>query len=378
MRLTTLAFTSCLVAACGGGDPQPGVDAGPGADAALDAALDSAGPTTVGGCGPTALDLCDWIPAPADRYAPATPVTVALDYADVTGATRTFEVAVRAPIGAPEPLPVVVWSHGGNDGRNDALGVGTEWAAILVAAGYLVIDIAHAPRGPASIQALCDHLGYDAVGCVMFKYLHWDRPHDAARVFDFVAAQAAAGPWAGRIDPARIVYAGHSAGSGGVLMVDGAPRDFAGQLVALPDPRPVAFLANSPQGPGDEGFVEASFAGCARPTLVNTGVGDDTNVLGVNRARSFDLMPPGDKFRLYVREPAARHTTFDQNGDACATYSAQQGLDPARCDLYRQWIASAALAFLDAYARDSAAARAYLASANLAVLAGDGATWDRR
>ncbi|MBK9030727.1 MAG: hypothetical protein IPL61_05205 [Myxococcales bacterium] len=374
MALRTMALSLTVALACGGSDPAPVLDAA----GAADASPDSPDPITVGGCAPSDLDLCEWIPAPADRYAAAQPVTATLAYVDVTGASRTIEVAIRAPVGAPEPLPVVVWSHGGNDGVMNALNVGTEWAAILVAAGYVVIDVAHAPRDVASRQALCEQLGYDAAGCLTFKYLHWDRPHDAARVFDFIEAQAAAGPWAGRIDAARIVYAGHSAGSGGVLMVDGAPRDYAGQLVSLRDPRPIAFLANSPQGPGDEGFVEASFAGCARPTLVNTGVGDDTNVLGINRARSFDLMPDGDKFRLYLLEPAARHATFDQSGDACATYSNQQGLDAGRCPTYQRWIASSALAFLDAYARDSAAARAYLASDNLTVLAGGAATWDRR
>lgn len=374
MTIRTLALSLTVVVACGGGDAAPTPDAA----SDTDAGPDSAGPNTVGGCAPAALDLCEWIPAPADRFAAAPPITTTLDYVDVTGATRSFEVAVRAPVGAPEPLPVVVWSHGGNDGQMNALNVGTEWAAILVAAGYVVVDVAHAPRTPASRQALCDQLGYDAAGCLTFKYLHWDRPHDAARVFDFIEAQAASGPWAGRIDAARIVYAGHSAGSGGVLMVDGAPRDYAGQLVTLSDPRPIAFLANSPQGPGDEGFVEASFGGCARPTLVNTGVGDDTNVLGVNRARAFDFMPAGDKFRFYLLEPAARHATFDQNGDACATYSGQQGLDAGRCPTYQRWLASSALAFLDAYARDSAAARAYLASDNLTVLTAGAATWDRR
>ena len=39
---------------------------------------------------------------------------------------------------------------------------------------------------------------------------------------------------------------------------------------------------------------------------------------------------------------------------------------------------ASALAFLDAYARGSAAGRAYLASDNLAVLVGGGATWARR
>jgi hypothetical protein len=369
MRLQRSLFLGLMVACGGGGgaDDDPGPDAG----------VDGAGSNTVDGCAADALDRCDY--QPAATYAPAQPMTVDLDYVDVTGARRTFQVAVRAPVRAPEPLPVVVWSHGGNDGRVGALGVGVEWAAIFVSAGYLVVDIAHAPRDAASQAALCRQLGYDAAGCLTFKHLHWDRPHDAARVFDFIEAQAASGPFAGRIDADRIVYAGHSAGAGGTLMVNGATRDFAGTQTSLADPRPIAFVSNSPQGPGEEGFVESSYTACARPTLVNSGIGDDTeSVAGENRARAYDAMPAGDKHRLYLLEEAARHGTFDQSPDACEDYSRANGLPVARCGEYKAWLRSSALAFLDAYARDAAAARAYLASDNLAVLAGGDATWSRK
>ncbi|MCA9679700.1 MAG: hypothetical protein KC464_32010 [Myxococcales bacterium] len=363
-----------MAAACGGDDA-----AGPDASGPPDAAAaPDAGPVLVGGCAPDAVELCDWIPdAPLTQVTPVP--TVMLDYQDATGATRTFQIAIHVPDGAPEPMPVVVWSHGGNDGVDNALNVAPEWAAAFVAAGYLTISIAHPGRDATSQAALCDVLGYDAAGCLTFKHLHWDRPHDAARVFDFIEAQAVAGPYAGRIDASRIVYAGHSAGAGSTLMVNGAPRDFAGQRVALADPRPVAFVSNSPQGPGDEGFDEASFGEVTRPNLVNTGVGDDTpTVEGTNRARSFDLMPPGHKYRLFIAEPAAKHETFDLSNDACTTFSTNNGLDPARCDDYRRWIASAALAFVDAEVRGDADAAAYLASDNLEVLAGGAAAWSRR
>lgn len=38
---------------------------------------------------------------------------------------------VRRPLGAPEPLPMVVWSHGGAHGRKDAAAVATEWGRVL-------------------------------------------------------------------------------------------------------------------------------------------------------------------------------------------------------------------------------------------------------
>lgn len=348
---------------------EPTTDVGSGADPLV----------TVGGCSTTTPELCAYPAAGAPTYTPDPSVPVQdLSYLDITGAQRSFQIALRAPVGAPEPLPVVVWSHGGNDGRARARQVGVEWADILVRAGYLVIDIAHPSRGPISRAALCHDLGISVIDCVTFKHLHWDRPHDAARVFDFIEAQAVSGPLAGRIDASHIVYAGHSAGAGSAEMVNGATRDMGGVSVALPDPRPVAFLTNSPEGPGDDGFTDTSYGGCARPMLVNSGVGDDTNVFGEDRARVFDLAPAGDKYRLFVLDEAARHATFDQSADACEDYSTARGLDPARCAAFKAWIAWSAVAFLDAHARGSADAQAYLASDNLAVAADGLATWDRK
>ncbi|HUQ06075.1 MAG TPA: hypothetical protein VM261_26410 [Kofleriaceae bacterium] len=369
------ALLACALLACGDATSGDTTDAASTSDAAID------GPGAVSGCAPDALDRCDFVPdAP---FAVSNPVFVDLSYSDAAGQTRTFQVAVRTPMGAPEPLPVVIWSHGGNDGRINAANVGTEWAAVLAGGGYLVVTIAHAPRDPSSRSALCAALGYDATGCLTFKYLSWDRPHDVRRTLDFVETQAASGPFAGRIDADHIVYAGHSAGAGSVDMVNGASRAIAGTQMIVDDPRPVAFIANSPEPSGDDGFIDASFAGCARPTLINTGVGDDTGdpgavTIGENRTRVFDLMPPGGKHRLFLLGEAARHSTFDMSPDDCERWSTDRGLDPGQCATYRRWIASSALAFLDAHTRNSGGGAAYLASDNLRILTAGVATWDRR
>ena len=79
-----------------------------------------------------------------------------------------------------------------------------------------------------------------------FKFLSWDRPHDVREVLDRLETIAGLD---GVVDLSRVAYAGHSAGAGSVMMVAGASRDFAGTLRTLADPRPIAFLACSPQGP---------------------------------------------------------------------------------------------------------------------------------
>lgn len=388
MRTITLLASALLslTASCGpaGGDgpradaaPDAPVvaDVGPDASVPPDAVGADAGMNLVGGCSPSAPSAC--------RYGPAAPVrsssrVVELSYTDLTNAARTIRVAVHEPAGLTGPTPVVVWSHGGADGSMNAAASGAEWAEVFTAAGYLSVHIAHTGRTTAERSALCQRLGYDAAACATFKYLSWDRPHDVRRVLDWVEEQAR-GPMGARIDVRRIAYAGHSAGAGAALVVAGATRDIAGTQRALPDPRPVAFVSCSPQGPGEEGFVEGSFGGVTRPHLTLSGVGDDTDgVASESRRRPFELVAPGNKYRLWITEDSARHTTFDFSTDACVQHRMRAGQDVARCRDYLPWLSSAMVAFLDANLRDSAAARAWLASDNAAVLSGRVAEWSRR
>ncbi|MEZ4394270.1 MAG: acetylxylan esterase [Polyangiales bacterium] len=306
---------------------------------------------------------------PMEALAPAT-----LSYTDESGDTRTIRVQVRRPVGARGPLPVVVWSHGGADGTSNPTNVGAGWDAVFTRAGYLFVAIAHSGRDVASRARLCSALGYDTAGCMTFKYLSWDRPHDLRRVLDWLQEQAV-GAQRGNVDLTRIAYAGHSAGAGAALVVAGATREIAGSQRALPDPRPVAFLSCSPQGPGEEGFVEGSFAGVARPHLTLTGAGDDTtgNVAEVRR-RPFELMPAGQKYRGWIAEEPARHTIFDFSTSACE----REGGTPERCAQYLDWLSSAGLAFLDAHVAGRPEAAAYLASDALTFLGGGAFEWSRR
>lgn len=382
-----------------------------------DASLGAVG--TINGCEAANLAACAYQPPTIYAFDPPA-IQQTIDYTDVTGALRSITVEVRRPMNAPLPAPLVVWSHGGAHGRSDPTGVGDGVAEHLIEGGYVGVFIAHAPRSGTDLDALCAALGIAQVDCrsgactadadcvtggeggvcrdglcARWKHLGWDRPHDVDAVLDWLEAQAA-GPLAGMIDVTRIVYAGHSAGAGATMMVAGATRQFAGVDTLLLDGRPTAFVSQSPQGPGDEEFTESSFtgAGCnalaidpslclTRPHLVLSGVGDDTgDSVAENRRRTFDLMPAGDKYLLWLLEEAARHTSFEFEVDACATYAASQMLDPAvypaRCETYLAWLRSALLAFLDAHVRDSATARAYLASENLSVLTESAASWERR
>lgn len=392
----------CFVVATGCGASNGAGPADLGADGAL-----------LEGCRSDDPSGCSYALSPSYAISPQK-ITQTLDYVDRTGGTRTFSIEVRRPVNPPKPAPIVIWSHGGADGISNPAGVGNEIGEVFLAAGFVSIFIAHAPRDLDSYTALCASLAYPAsqcetpacsnttpcaVGsceggfCRRTKIVHWDRPHDLAAVIDWVEQQTAPGmPYAGIVDPTKIVYAGHSAGAGSTEGVSGAPRDIGGVREVLHDPRPMAFISCSPEGPGDDGFTEESFSGAeclaargagasclTRPQLFLTGVGDVTGETeSTPRRLAYDLQPTSDKYRLWITEAAARHTTFEQKNDGCLSWVKQNGGDVARCDTYLAWQRSAIWAFLDAYVRKVPAAQQYLLSNNLVALGGGGIEWSHK
>jgi len=290
------------------------------------------------------------------------------------GGPREIPIAIRFAPTAPRPMPVVVWSHGGAGGQLDPTRALDQWAIAAAEAGYLSVAIAHVPRDQASREALCASLGFDAAGCATFKFLGYDRPIDIALTIDKLAELATQPQFAGRFDLAKLAVGGHSAGAGGTLMVDGASRDINGVATLISDPRPIAFLAFSPQAAGSDGMTEAGYAQITRPTLIGTGRGDENPPdTADGRAAVYDLMQPGNKARIFVEDAAAIHTVFALELDNCTN-----GATLARCEQMRDWVKSAGLAFLDAHLRSAPAAIAFLASTDLAVASGGVAEWSTR
>jgi hypothetical protein len=204
-------------------------------------------------------------------------------YTDHAGLPRTIEFAVRKPNGAPVPMPVMIWSHGGADGKTNSLTTLPAWSEVTAAAGYLTISIAHTPRSDHERAQLCRSIGIEEfASCELFKHLNWDRPFDISAVIDELERMNQLGELGGQIALNRIAVGGHSAGAGGALSVAGALRNFTGTPASLTDPRPVAFLAFSPQQPGTEGFFDTDFRkplhswhSIRRPVLTGTGDGDN-------------------------------------------------------------------------------------------------------
>jgi hypothetical protein len=351
---------------CGSADPASS-EPDAGSDGAIDEAIDAPIADAPLQCGdPSCLYLPPRLPIEL--------VEASITDPDRAGGPREIPIAIRFSPDAPRPMPIVIWSHGGASGQLDPARALDRWAIAAAEVGYLSVAIAHVPRDQASRDALCASLGFDAAGCATFKFLSHDRPIDIARTIDELAELAAQPQWAGKLDVAKLAVGGHSAGAGGTLMVAGAPREINGVSTLISDPRPIAFLAFSPQAAGSDGLTEEGYAQVTRPTLVGTGRGDENPPdTADGRAAVHELMQPGDKARIFVEDPAAIHTLFALETDNCTN-----GATLARCEQMRDWIKSAGLAFLDAHLRGAPAAIAFLASTDLAAASGGVAEWSTR
>ncbi len=321
-------------------------------------------------------------------YVNSTPYTIeVLDGFVVQDAPRqrSVPVLVRYPaelLATPgAPLPLVVWSHGGQPDVAGRLG-SREWSESFVRAGYIVIHMSHVPRSNAEVVALYAEYGLTpAQGLECFRYAQVDRPRDARAVFDALPQIEAAFPvLAGRIDTSRIAMAGHSFGSYTARTMAGAvvdlcpppavaPAGFAHHRVSFRDPRPVAFMALSPQGPGRLGFFELpgenSWQALDRPDFSATGAGDLTDgEQPADRVRGFQVMAPHDKFLLYIDSPAAIHSTFNLS-------------DPSQPQA-QALIRACGVAFLDAHIRGNARAAAWLYSPVVSEISGGVAALSRR
>jgi len=117
-------------------------------------------------------------------------------------------------------------------------------------------------------------------------------------------------------------------------------------LAFAEDRRPKAFVALSPEGAGDDGFLPTSWDTVARPVLMCTGARDGD--APHERRDPFEYMPGGDKYLFWIEHEGAQHTVFE--GDTRACFAAVH--DQTVCDEMQAWLGSVMRAFLDAYVRE--------------------------
>ena len=213
---------------------------------------------------------CNQVPAPDCLYFPAArhghaAYARSTFYSDIGGRQREVRFIDPPADRCTAPMPAVVWLHGGADGKSDPATSMVEWSDATAAAGYFTVSIAHANvrRQPPRPVPVAGHRRRRDLRSLQVPELGPPARHPCgAREIERMNAS---GEFVGQIDLRRIAVGGHSAGSGGARRwrsqapVRRAPVD-------LSDPRPIAFLAFSPQRPGSEGFFDTRF-GTPRPLV---------------------------------------------------------------------------------------------------------------
>ncbi|MEJ7596674.1 MAG: hypothetical protein WKG01_02090 [Kofleriaceae bacterium] len=361
MKLLSLV----LVAACGTVSEQP------------DAPVPDAAP----------VDPCNDLDGAGCEYAsPAHPVAMIEGYTvEDPILVRANPILLRYPTDATGPLPIVVWSHGG-DFDNNGHHLNDAWGETIAAAGWAVIHVAHTVPDATQIRAMCIHAGVSMAECTAstFQPASVARPRDViALLDDLPAITARLRDLTGiEIDATRVVVAGWSAGSQAPLVLAGAVRTITPSLTrfAFSDPRPLAAIALSPQGPEFSGFFETatdnSWSAIGKPVLVMTGDNDlnpsNPTLSGGIRRRAFDDLTGGrlDQHLLYSPLPdgVGGHNTYNL-GDAAS--------DDVQLVRLSSALSSTLRAFLDRSIGDPAGA-AYLASDLPARLAGSATEWSSK
>ncbi|MBL8957869.1 MAG: hypothetical protein JNK82_44250 [Myxococcaceae bacterium] len=324
--------------------------------------------------------------APPDGGAPIDGGYVGADYGDLrvfdglnlpaASGGRTLPMRVRWSAQAPQPMPIVIWEHGGGydpDGHR----LSSEWSRTFAKAGYFVVHLAHVAPDAAQLTAMCAEVGVtDPAECDdlsldgmldeeteanVFSSIAVARPTDVRRLLDGLPTLASRvlQQQGVVLDIDRVAVAGWSGGSQAPMQLAGALRTVSASLPAFasPDARPVAFVAISPQGPGYSGFFDTSWAGARGPLLVVTGEHDEkpaNTLTGAVRRLAYDNLPPGQKHLWYsnIDDPGIAHGSFNL-GDQGST-------DPELMAL-SAGLTAVVVGFCDAYVKADPAALSWLA-----------------
>lgn len=194
---------------------------------------------------------------------------------------KTLPFRATFPADAKGKLPVIVWSHGLYGSQDFYRPLVDHWARH----GYLVLQPSHSDsrlRGSGLSNPTSE----------------WNtRPEDVSFLLDSIPQHPQLKTLA---DMSRIGMGGHSFGAHTTLLVDGAVPRF-GQTYT--DPRPLAFVAISPQSSGAL-LDQESWAGIKRPTLFISGDNDKTRQgeEAANRRDAYNGATPGQKYLLWVKD----------------------------------------------------------------------------
>ena len=271
------------------------------------------------------------------------------------------------PRSGPGPFPLVVFSHGtGGSPRATPF-----WENIWASHGYVSLHVQHLGSDQAVWQRQPEPMKRMKAAALNPENAT-QCPADVSFAIDQAErVQAGDSPLAGRLDLDQIGLAGHSFGAHTALAV-------AGQLllgpdggeISLGDRRVKAAIAMSPQAPRRLELADRLYAPIKIPCFHMTGTHDEsplglTSIAG--RRVAFDHIRGGDQYLLIFSE-----------GDHMVFADRRRHSHAQRDALLHRLIQAASTAFWDAYLKNDAEAKAWLAGPGFLAALGEQGTLEKR
>lgn len=285
----------------------------------------------------------------------------------VKDATRKREIPLLVYLPATtNAAPVVLFSHGLGGTRHGSAYLGRHWSA----RGYAAVFLQH-PGSDDSVwrgQPAGGRMAKMEAAASGENFLL--RVKDVPMTLDQLATWNAdpASPLRGRLDLKRVAMTGHSFGAVTTQAVSGQKLS-AG--LSVTDPRIKAAVLFSPSGPRRGGRAEQSFGSVEIPWLLMTGTLDVSRIGGItleSRLSVYPALPAGGKYELVL--DGAEHSAF--------TERALAGDRGKRNPNHHRAILALSTAFLDAYLKDDATARAWLNGPAARNVLEKGDRWQRK
>ena len=277
---------------------------------------------------------------------------------------REIPVLVYLPAGT-NAAPVVLFSHGLGGTRNGSAFLGRHWAA----RGYAAVFVQH-PGSDDSVWR-----GQPAGGRMAMMEAAASPENFLLRVRDVPAVIDQLAAWntgkdpllRRRFDTDRIAMTGHSFGA--VTTQALAGQSLSGGM-SCTDKRIKAAVIFSPSGPR-RGGAEKSFGQVTRPWMLMTGTLDISRIGGIDlpsRLSVFPALPPGGKYEVVL--DGAQHSAF--------TERALPGDNGKRNPNHHRVILALSTAFLDAWLKGDADAKAWLDGEGPRGVMEKGDRWQRK
>ncbi len=306
--------------------------------------------------------------AGAEAYKPdAGPYEVAIaEGVTLPAEGRDLTVRVAYPDGGG-PFPVVVLSHGGGCYGGSYSLVGDHWASH----GYVVIQ----PTHPDSAS-----VGFDmaTVEPRQMEGIIRQRVADMSITLDHLGAlEGAVLNLKGKIDGDRAIAAGHSMGGATALLATGLSLEnpFSRQRIESDESRYDALLLLSEPG-GNPTLPDEPWRYISVPTFIYTGTDDyGSESRGENSRIPFqynivDELPASSPAKHYLWIEDINHYL---SGGWCRVERSPD-YDAEAADILK----GVSTAFLDAYAKDDAAAMAFISSGTMPDAAGNRPTLSQK